>query len=168
VPLPADGLQAVLAESVLPCGDAPDCIVVYLAPWDEASVRTAGMLADLRATWADEGPVIEVIVGAGERDDSMRLARSVGGSSWIDPADSLPAALEFETVPAWFRVRDGRVVRRVDGTYLPIERQLDALDLPVADIGETRDERRILTGEPARRPVAPAQPDAPTADDEDE
>ncbi len=155
VPLPAEALEPVLASDVLPCGDVPDCVLIYLAPWDAASQQTAAMLDDLRAVWADDGPVIEVVVGAGERADSLRMARAVRGSSWIDPSDSLPRALEFETVPSWFRLENGRVVRRVIGTYLPLERQLEALGLPVEPVLESGDERRVLTGEPARRPVAP-------------
>lgn len=159
VPLPSEGLEAVATADVLPCGDAPDCVVIYLTPWDPASATTVELIDELRAAWADDGPVIEVVVGSGERDASLRLARAVRGSSWLDIEGSLPAAFELETVPAWLRVVDGRVVRRVDGTYLPLERQLEALGLPAVDGDPTDDERRVLTGEPARRPVAPADGD---------
>lgn len=163
VPLPVDGLEAVLADDLLPCGDAPDCVVVYLAPWDEASATTVDMLGELRAAWADDGPQLVAVVGAAERAEAERMARAIGGSAWIDAGDALPAALSLETVPAWLRVKDGRVVRRVEGTYLPVARQLDALGLP-ALAGDDGAERRLMTGEPAR-PAAPAD-EAPGSEDE--
>lgn len=160
VALPIEGLAPILAEEPVVCGDAPDCVIVYLAPWDAASRETAELLPTLRAAWAEDGPALEVVVGAGAGDEAARMARAVRGSSWVDPRDALPAALELSTVPTWLRVISGRVVRRVDGTFLPLDRQLEALDLPpLADDDEGPfDERRVLTGEAAGALADEAEP----------
>lgn len=127
VPLRVDGLVAVAASGDTPCADADDCVLVFLAPWDDASTTTAEMLPALDERWADDGPQIEVVVGAGERLEMERLARRVPLPSWIDGDGLWVETLRLTTAPTWLRVQGGRVTARVDGTWLPIEAQLARL-----------------------------------------
>lgn len=164
VPFPVEGLEPVLAADPVLCGEAADCVVVFVAPWDEASAETVALLPALRAAWAEGGPALEVVVGAGERAPMERMARAVGGSTWIDAGDGVAAGLGLETVPAWFRLDGGRVVARVEGTFLPLGRQVQALGFDAAGLDdEGADERRVLTGEPPRAAEIP-EDDAPGED----
>lgn len=104
-----------------PCVQYDRCVVVYLAAWSPAAIRTLDTMRSLAPTLADSGTGFGIIVGADDPDavDALAGAAPVGG--WIDRDDSVPGRMNIDTVPTWFLLdRSGKVLQRVDGTYFPL------------------------------------------------
>lgn len=125
--MPAVALRGVAPAGGALCAEAADCVVVYVAPWDAASTRTAELLEGLDEVWFDRR--IEVVVGSGAAPQMELMARGSPLSTWIDDSGSMVEALAIETVPTWLRVQGGRITGRVEGTWLPIEAQLVRLGI---------------------------------------
>lgn len=126
-PMPAVALRGVAPAGGALCAEAADCVVVYVAPWDAASTRTAALLEGLDEAWL--GRRIEVVVGSGAPAQMELMARGSPLSTWVDDDGVMVAALGIETVPTWLRVQGGRITGRVEGTWLPIEAQLVRLGI---------------------------------------
>lgn len=113
-----------------PCVQYDRCVVVYLAPWSPATLRTLGAMAQLQAILGEADVGLGVVVAADDdaEVDALTAALPVGG--WIDRDDLLPDQLDIETVPTWLLVDGtGKVLKRVDGTYLPVSYHLSKLGL---------------------------------------
>lgn len=125
--MPAVALRGVAPAGGALCAEAADCVVVYVAPWDEASRRTAALLEGLDEAWL--GRRIEVVVGSGAPAQMELMAQGSPLSTWVDDEGAMVGALGIETVPTWLRVQGGRITGRVEGTWLPIEAQVVRLGI---------------------------------------
>jgi hypothetical protein len=126
---PLNALTPVGADEVAVCKARPTCVVVYLAPWSEASNASIPLVERLRDRWRDSEEVgIAVVVGHDTPDRVERFANALGESTWADTDDEVLRTLEIKVAPSWFTLDGaGRIQTRVDGSFFPLELQLEKL-----------------------------------------
>ncbi len=130
VPRFPEGLaQARVEGAAWPCDGAERCVVVFLAPWDEASRQSLPTLQAVREQ-AGEGVAVAVVVGAGERTLVQQMADEIGPDAFIDPEGRTLEKLKARIVPMWFVLdAKGDVTTSVEGTYKPVEDHLRRLGI---------------------------------------
>lgn len=123
---PMGALTPVGAEEVAVCKARPTCVVVYLAPWSEASTAAIPVVRQLRDRWRDDEQVgLAIVVGHDTPDRVERFAEALGESTWADTDDEAMRALELQVAPSWFTLDGaGRIRERVEGTFFPLDLQL--------------------------------------------
>lgn len=129
-PFPMNALTPVGADEAVVCRARPTCVVVYLAPWSDASNAAIPMVERLRDRWRDDDRVgLAIVVGHDSPERVERFATALGENTWADTDDLAFRALKLEMAPSWFTLdATGRVRKRIEGTFFPIELLLLKLD----------------------------------------
>ncbi len=128
---PVARLTPVGAEEEAVCRAAPRCVLVYLAPWSEASQESLSVVNKLREELDGDPDVgFAIVVGHDTPDRVQRYAESLGAHTWADEGDVALRAVGLETAPSWF-VLDGagKVLSRVEGTFFPYDLHLARLGI---------------------------------------
>lgn len=120
---------ATATEAVL-CDGAERCVIAYLAPWDSASQESIRTVELMRESLAEVGIPVAVVVGHDELSNLESMAQRIGGSTWIDEGQAVMQETQLEIVPTWWLVdATGKVLERVEGTYVPLDVHLAQLGL---------------------------------------
>ncbi len=129
-PFPLDALTPVGADEAVVCRARPTCVVVYLAPWSDASNASLPLVEKLRERWRDDDRVgLAIVVGHDSPERVERYATALGENTWADTDDVAFRDLKLKTSPSWFTLDEaGRIRRRVEGTWFPIDLLLVKLD----------------------------------------
>lgn len=115
------------------CQKKATCVVAYVAPWCPASRTSLRMIAQFREQLEADGIGLAVVIGNDDGDRSRQVADLVGETAWIDRGDLLLKRMDIETLPTWFRLDgDLKVRERVDGTFRPMDYNLEKLGIYAA------------------------------------
>jgi len=125
-PFPSEALSAVGAEEAVICRARPVCVVVYLAPWSEASKTSLPLVERLRDRWRDDEEIgLAIVVGHDSPERVERYAEALGSNTWADTDDEVFRRLKLDVAPSWFTLdATGRVEHRLEGTFFPLDLQL--------------------------------------------
>ncbi len=126
--LAVETLVAAGATDTRLCEGYQRCLVLYVAPWSNASITTLAQIPRLREQFDGTETGLAFIIGNGEPERMDQLAELIGDDTWLDEGDALLKANDIDTLPSWFALDvRGRIVKRVDGTYKPFAEHLSKL-----------------------------------------
>jgi hypothetical protein len=127
---PVSVVTAATATEPVLCDGADRCVIAYLAPWDSASQESIRTVELMRENLAPDGIPVAVVVGHDELDNLEAMAERIGGSTWLDADQDVMQQTKVEIVPTWWLVdATGKVLERVEGTYVPLDVHLTQLGL---------------------------------------